>query len=177
MTEIDANLEEAQRAYKEENFDDAAKKFEEIARLLNDTGDAPRAAEMKNNASVAWLRFGDAQAALRCAEGTAAVFAAAGDLQKQGMALGNLAAALEALGDIPAAIDSYQQSADLFKQSGDRDLRATVLQSLSSLQMRRGKQMEAMATMQTALDQKPKLNWREKFLQKLLKVPFKMLNR
>jgi tetratricopeptide (TPR) repeat protein len=177
MTEIDGTLEEAQRAYKEENFDEAARKFEEAARLLNDAGDAPRAAEMNNNASVAWLRFGDAQAALRCTEGTPAVFASAGDTQKQGMALGNMASALEALGDVDAAIDCYQQSSDLFKQSGDRDLRATVLQSLSSLQMRRGKQMEAMATMQTALEQKPKLNWREKFLQKLIKVPFKMLNR
>lgn len=177
MTEIDGIIWEAQNAYKEENFEKAAQKFEDAAKLLNIAGEAPHAAEMNNNASVSWLRFGDAQAALRCTEGTSSIFAAAGDVQKQAMAFGNQAAALEALGDFAAASTCYEQSADLFKQSGDRELRATVLQSLSALQMRHGKQLHAMATMQAALDQKPKLNWREKFLQKILKVPFKLLNR
>jgi hypothetical protein len=43
--------------------------------------------------------------------------------------------------------------------------------------MRMGKRLDAMATMRSALENKPRLSLRQKMLKALLQVPFKLLNR
>ena len=93
------------------------------------------------------------------------------------MALGNQAAALEALGKLDDALKTYQRSSDLLKKVGDKENRATVLASISQLQIRSGKHLEAVAAMQASLDNRSKLSLKEKLLNKLLKVPFQFLHR
>lgn len=68
---------------------------------------------MANNCSVAYLKAGNAAAALEAVTGTDAIFAEKGDRLRQAMALGNQAAALEGLNQLDAAIGSYNQSAEL----------------------------------------------------------------
>lgn len=166
---------QAQKAYREGQFSLAADLFEQAAHALDAQGQALDAAEMWNNVSVASLQAGDAARALRSAEGSDAVFAAQQDSRRQGLALGNQAAALEALGQTDEALARYQRSSDALKQAGQPELRAVVLKSLSALQMRTGKRMEAMASMQIALENQKHLSLRERLLKSLLKVPFRML--
>ncbi len=130
------------------------------------------AAETANNLSVCYLKSGDAQKALDAASGTDEVFSKAGDLRHQALALGNQAAALESLGKPKLAAEKYEESSRLLKEVGDLDNRAIVLQSLSELQMKMGHQLDAMATMRIALLNKKKQSVLERFLQKLLKIPF-----
>jgi tetratricopeptide (TPR) repeat protein len=130
------------------------------------------AAETANNLSVCYLKNGKAQEAYDIAAGTDETFAQAGDLRRQAMALGNQAAALENLGKLNPAAEKYGESAQLLKQTGDRDNRAIVLQSLSQLQMKMGHQLDAMATMRIALLDKKKPSFMDRLLQKLLKIPF-----
>jgi hypothetical protein len=79
------------------------------------------------------------------------------------------------LGDTEKAIEKFQAASDLLKEIGDESLRAYILQNLSGLQLKSGDQFQSIATMHTALENKEKLSLKEKFLKKLLRIPFKMM--
>jgi tetratricopeptide (TPR) repeat protein len=139
------------------------------------TGDALTAAEMANNACVAFLQADQGQAALDIVEGTDQIFAQAGDLKRQGMALGNKGAALEELERNDEAIQAYFQSADILQQAGEDQLRANVMQSLSMLQFEMGRQLQALASMQNGLEGVKKPSTKQTFLKKLLNIPMDMM--
>jgi tetratricopeptide (TPR) repeat protein len=167
---------QAQTAYQAGQYTQAADLFEQAAAETGTAGDESAAAELANNASVAALQAGDAARALRHAANTDELFARAGDRHRQALALGNQAAAHEALGHLDQAANLYQRCSDLLKQTGTApEMRSAVLKSLSALQLRSGNQLQAMATMQAALDMQKKLTLRERILNKLLKVPFRMM--
>ncbi len=179
MTEVLTTQEivkQARQAYDRSEFIEAARLFQRAVESLHSNGDLIGAAEQQNNQSVALLKAGDAQGALKAAQGTDRVFQSAGDVRRQAMALGNLAAALEACGKLAEALENYQQSADLLKQVNEPELRTFALKNLSALQLKMGRQFEAMASMDAALNQEKKMTLVEKILKKLLKVPFRMLH-
>ena len=168
---------EAERAYKKKNYLSAAKAFQAAAEGYSHNGAQLDSAEMFNNASVAYLQADQPKSALEAALGTDDTFAAEDDLRRQAIALGNQAAAYEALDDLDAAAQAYQNSADLLKEVGDHELRPTVMQSLSTVQLRQGQQMEAIVTMQAGLDDVENPGIKQKLLKKVLRSPFSYFNR
>jgi|WetSurMetagenome_2_1015567.scaffolds.fasta_scaffold257228_2 tetratricopeptide (TPR) repeat protein len=170
-------LEKAKSAYDAEDFEEAAQWFERASNQYAQLGDTLNAAEMANNRSVSLLRGGNAQGALQASVGTERTFAQAGDIKRQAMALGNQAAAMESLHKDQEAIRLYEQSNQLLKQMNEPALRVFVLQSLSGLHLRQHHYMNAMATMEAALEIKSVLSLRERILRKLLQIVFKMLGR
>jgi tetratricopeptide (TPR) repeat protein len=172
----DQLIEKAQAAYQAGEFLQAASLFETAAQEYELDNDPLKAAEMKNNRSVALLKAGDNTRALLAAQGTDQIFLQAGDKKRQAIALGNQAAALEAQGKNDQALILYRQCSDLLKEVDDLPSRTFVLKSISALQMRTGKQFEAMASMEAALDATEHLTFKEWILKKLLRVPFKMLH-
>jgi tetratricopeptide (TPR) repeat protein len=169
--------EEGKAAYSRKDFSAAARAFQAASQGYASSGDDLSSAEMLNNASVALLRAGDAEGALQAVGTTPEVFAQANDLRRQGMALGNQGAALDALKRYDEAIDAYERSAEVFKQVGAEDLRANVLKSLSALQLRTGRQMQALASMQAGLDQIEKPTPQQSLLKRLLRLPLQMLGK
>lgn len=170
-------VKQAEKLYQSEKYAEAAALFAQAGQAFTEAGDTVRAAEMANNRSVALLQSGSKQAALEAAEGTDQVFARAGDVRRQAMALGNQAAALEALNRLDEAMTRYRQCSELLKQVGDNENRAAVLKTISALQIRTGHQLEALASMEVALDNTKKLGLRERFLKKLIDIPMRMLRR
>ena len=164
-------------AYEREEYEEAARTFEAAERGYTVAGDALNAAEMANNRSVALLQAGNPQAALDAVSQTPEVFIQAGDTRRHAMALGNKAAALAGLGNREEAEKLYWESARLLEEIGETALRASVLQAISRLQMRSGRYMEAVASMQSGLDQVEKPSLVQRFLKKLLQIPSRMLNR
>lgn len=162
-------------AYSNGEFEKAASLFQTAAQGYAAAGDKLMEAEMLNNCGVALLRKGNGKAALQAIEGTPATFAAASDIRRQGLALGNLGDALESLGRKQEAGQAYEQSADLLEQSGEEEMRAHVLQSLSKLQLKSGRQIEALATMEAGLEGFKKPSFKQRFLKKLLRIPFKLM--
>jgi tetratricopeptide (TPR) repeat protein len=165
--ELQKLAERAQRDYESGSFESAAQAFESAARGHAALGHALRAAEMKNNMSVAFLRAGRAQEALQAALGTEEVFAGARDLKRQGMALGNQAAALEALRKLDEALALYERSAGLFAAAGAGDLRSMVLQSAAAIKLKRGRLGESAFQMIGSLEAKDRpsaLEWILKYL-------------
>ncbi len=175
-TNIQTIIEQANQAYQQGNLQLAVELFSQAADLYRGQGDELSAAEMRNNLSVALLRDGHYQAALEAAAQTDLVFAQSGDRRRQAIAISNQAAALDSLGDLGQALELYQISAGLFKELGEEEMLAMVLQNISSLQLRTGKQLQAVATMSSALEYKPKLSFRERIIQKLLRNTTKKMN-
>jgi tetratricopeptide (TPR) repeat protein len=164
-------------AYQRGEYLEAAKTFEAARQAYTTMEDKLDAAEMANNASVAYLKAGEAEAALAVVEGTAEIFAEANDLRRHGMALGNQAAALEALEKDEEAMAFYEQSAELLSQAGEDQLRASVMQSLSMLQFQKGRQLQALVTMQAGLEGVKRPNPKQSLLKKLLNIPINMTTR
>ncbi len=170
-------LKRAEEAYQSGRYPEAAGLFEQASRQYTDAGEAVKAAEMANNRSVALLQAGDGKGALEAVEGTEQIFAQAGDVRRQALSIGNQAAALEALNRLNEALARYQECSQMLKQIGDEESRAPVLKSISALQIRSGHQLEALASMEAALNSQPKLGLQERFLKKLLNVPMRMLRK
>jgi tetratricopeptide (TPR) repeat protein len=169
--------EQAKKSYQQGDYQTAAQQFQAAAQAYRDQGKQALAAEMANNQSVAHLQDDDAQAALDCVLGTDKVFEQVGDKLKLAMALGNQAAAQEALGRLEEAETNYVRSADLLKELGEDELRAQVMKSISGVQMRSGRQLEALASMQAGVSGLKKPTLAQRWLKKLLDLPSKFLNR
>jgi len=174
IQDIPGQVKQAQTAYQKGDYQQAADLFQAAALAYQAQGQPAMAAEMANNQSVALLQAGEAQAALDAATGTDVVFEGEGDRLKKAMAIGNQAAALDALGRLEEAEEHYQHCAELLFKLGEEQMRAQVMQALSSLQLRSGRQLEALASMQAGLDTLERPTMRQRFLKRLLSIPKKI---
>jgi tetratricopeptide (TPR) repeat protein len=172
MSEADLQLitQKAWEAYQNEEYETAAKAFAEAVEALSADNQVLQQAEMKNNLSVALLKAGKPAEAYQAALGTEQVFASAGDLKRQAMALANLASALEDLKRFDEALNLFNQSADLFKQISEKEMRAYVLQRISAIQLRQGKRIESLVSMDAALEEKRKLSLKDRLLRSLMGI-------
>lgn len=168
---------QAQNAYNRKDYQGAAHLFRQAADSYLASGELLTAAEMLNNCCVALLQAENYQEALDCVLGTDETFARAGDLRRQAMALGNRAAALEGLKKFKEAEEYYQRSADLFRELHDTESYAAVMQSLSRVQIRQGHQLEALASMQSGMNQLKKPSITQRLVKKILRLPLDYLTR
>jgi tetratricopeptide (TPR) repeat protein len=164
-------------AFQDEDYAQAVELFKSAQAAYGASEKPLLAAEMANNLSVALLKSGNASAALQAVEGTDLIFSQAEDTQKQAMALANKAAALEGLKKWADALDLYEKSSDLLKQIGEKELRAYVLKSISSIQLRQGKQLEAVASMDASLDNKPNPGLMDRIVKRLIQWVYRLLGR
>jgi tetratricopeptide (TPR) repeat protein len=164
-------------AYQEGRLEDGIEGFKAACQAYHAQGDEGKTAEMANNLSVALLQAKRPQEALKALEGTTEVFLRLGDKHRAAQAFGNHGAALEACGDIADAEVAYRQAADLFSNLGDVENRDYTLQALSRLQLRLGKPLEAITTMQTSLETKQRPGMRDRLLRRLLRLPYRLLGR
>lgn len=165
----------ASKAYKLQRWAEAADGFAAAGAAHAAAGDELKAAEMGNNACVAFIRAGDPKQALRVVNGTAETFERLGDSKRAAQALGNLASALEASGQIEEAQRAYTGAAQRFKDLGEEDARADTLKALSQMQLKRGRAIDALASMQQGLEGGRKLSLRERFLRWLARIPMRIL--
>ncbi|MBN1231246.1 MAG: tetratricopeptide repeat protein [Anaerolineales bacterium] len=164
-------------AFQKGNFKEAGEYFRSAAEGFEQQTDHLMQAEALNNQSVALLQNNEPQKALEIVQGTEKVFEDAGDKKRQAMALGNMAAALEAMKRLEEAEQYYVQSSVIFKEIGEHDLRMEIQRSISALQLKQGRQLEALASMQIGVDNLERPNAKQKLLKKILKIPQNYLNR
>jgi len=169
-------LKDGLAAYRAKDYPKAIGLFSAAKAAFLDMNNPLSAAEAANNLAMVLLMTGKYHEAWEQLVGTDKVFSDAEDRQKQAFAIGNQAAVLEKQGKKKEAIDYYQQSNQILKEIGDRENRYQVLAALSTLQLRSGDYLQAVASRYAALSLKPQLSAREKVLLALLKIPFKLLN-
>jgi tetratricopeptide (TPR) repeat protein len=167
-SELKQLSENGKQAFEAGEYESAADLFENAAQGYASLHDPLNAAELKNNESVALLKMGKAQEALDKVLGTQEIFAQARDLKRQGMAVGNQAAALEALKRYDEAFTAYEQSAELFAEAGEGDLRSMVLKAAAGIKLKRGKVTESAFKMIGSLDAKDKPSLFERVLRYIL---------
>jgi len=160
---------DAVKAYQEGNYENAARLFGEAASAFTAQDNPLDAAEMKNNQSVAWLQAGNPGAAWEAARGTASVFAEADDFRREGIAWGNEAAALQALGRANDALEKYRLASAAFERAGEGEMRNTVMQAMAGIELKRGKVMDALLTMQMGLSGIKHPTLKQKILLALLR--------
>lgn len=161
--------EQGKKAFAAKKYDQAASIFTKAASAFEALDDALNAAEMKNNLGVALIQLKDAQAAYDAVAGTDEVFAAAGDLKRQAMALGNQATALEALKKDDEALKAYEHSAALFAEAGEGEMRSMVMKSAAALKLKHGKMVDSALSMIGSVESTPKPNLIQRFLRFLLR--------
>jgi tetratricopeptide (TPR) repeat protein len=161
---------EATTAYQEGDYENAARLFGEAASAFQEAGLALEAAEMQNNQSVAHLLGQDAQASYTAAHETAAVFQAAGDFRRAGMAFSNEATALEALGRPDEALPIYRLAAAELEKAGEDQLYMSVMQAQAGIFLRKGKLIEALLATRMGLMNLKQLSWQQKLMRALLKL-------
>ena len=169
---MDAKIraEQAKQEYDKGQYQAAADLFSQAARAYTDVQDELNAAEMKNNQSVALLKAGKAEDALRATEGTEEIFQKAGDLKRQGIAVANRAAALEGLKKLNEAMNEYNRAADILEAAGEGDMHSVLRKATAEIFLKRGyignTQMEVLDSLR--LVEKPTFSQRIlKFMMRL----------
>ncbi len=151
--EIETIRQQAVKDYNKRKFDAALDGFNTCLVFYENAGDELLAAEMRNNISVTLLGRKEAREAYDIVKGTDEIFASHGDRRRQAMAMANTAAALEALGQKEEALALYEQTLDIFKEIGEKSMRANILRRISDLQIKTKRGYQAIASMEAALDQ------------------------
>jgi tetratricopeptide (TPR) repeat protein len=167
--------EESIKNFQAKKYKEAAQGFRSCVSALEKSGDSLDLAEARNNLCVALIHAGEAEEALSVVTGTDEVFAKAGDGRRQGMALANRANALESLKRYDEAIAAYESARDCLRACGEKKLLAITLRSLSDLQMKTGRQYQAVATLQDAYEQNPDGKIKNKFFSQGIKQVIKKI--
>ena len=165
------------KAYKQGQFDLAVECFNQANSLYSERAQIRQAAEMANNAAVAYLQLDKPELALEVLEGTPETFALNGEIKLQAQALGNQASAYEALDKREEARTLYLQALTLLQEIGDQDSQAFTLQGLSRLQLKDGQPLQALDSMQAAMEVKPRSGLPGRLVRRLLSLPARFLNR
>ncbi len=154
--------------FSSDRFAEAAIAFDQAALAYEAAGRPADAAEMRNNLCVVKMSQDDWPGALAAVEGTEAVFAAAGDGRREAQAIANRAACFEGLGRVDEALQTYQRAIDLLGELGEHDTRSACYKRMSGLQVKSGRQLEALASMRSGLDLTNKPSMRERMLKGML---------
>lgn len=179
MTEAQASPESLEAsaldAYRAESWHQAAEGFMQAASAYQATLNHEKWAEMRNNACVAYLQDGDGEAALSAVEDTAQIFMDEGDQRRAAQAHGNRAAALEACGRLQEAEAAYREAAEGMRQAGDQEARSDTLKALAQLQLKRGRAMDAVASMGQELETRRRPSLGQRLLRWLTRLAMRLL--
>lgn len=162
--------EQGRQEYTNGNHVIAADLFARSAQAYAAAQDELNAAEMKNNQSVALLQAGKAKEALEATDGTEAIFQKAGDLKRQGIAVGNRAAALEGLKKYDEALAEYERAASLLEQAGEGDMHSAVRKATANLNLKRGRITAAQMDVYDSLRLVEKPNVTQRILKFLRRI-------
>ena len=162
------------KLYAEGSYQQAADAFGAAAEGYARAENPLQAAEMANNRCVALLQIQQGEQALEAVRGTDRVFGEAGDVKRQAIALANLGTALKEVGEKEKALEHFQRSAELFSEIGEDELQVQVTQSASALQLKGRDPLGALASMRRGLGELEKPSLVQRWLKKLLDIPFKL---
>jgi len=165
-------VEKGKTEYAQGNYGAAADLFAQAAQAYTESQDDLNAAEAKNNQSVALLQAGKAQEALQATDGTEEIFQKAGDVKRQGYAVGNRAAALEGMKKYQDAIAEYERAATLLEQAGDGDMHSVVRKAAANLHLKHGRITAAQMDVYDSLRLVEKPNFTQRILKFLKRIGF-----
>jgi tetratricopeptide (TPR) repeat protein len=162
--------EQGRQEYEKGAYIAAADRFAQAAQAYANAQDELNAAEMKNNQSVALLQAGKAKQALEATNGTEEIFQKAGDIKRQGIAIGNRAAALEGLKKWDEALAEYDRAATLLEQAGEGDMHSVVRKAAANLNLKRGRVVDSQMDVYDSLRLVEKPNFTQRIMKFLMRI-------
>ena len=166
--DIEQIKQKALESYKKRDFQAALDGFNACLDYYVASSDELAEAEMRNNIGVTYLGLKDPQKAYDTVAGTDEIFAIYADRKRQGMSLANTATALEGLDRKEEALAIYEQVLEIFKEVGEKDMRVTILRRVSDLQFKTRRQLQAVASMEAAYDQKENQSAKDSLFKSIL---------
>jgi tetratricopeptide (TPR) repeat protein len=161
---------EGQRLFAQEKYRDAADQFCLAQRAYAATGDNLHAAEMLNNAGVAYRRARKNREAVTALEEAQHIFSHSGDRLREAQALGNLGGLYSKTKRYDQAESCFRQAISIFQELDDRGRQSETLRAMAIMQFKRGQRSQAMVIYEDALVFLPNPTLLQRLLRFLLKV-------
>jgi tetratricopeptide (TPR) repeat protein len=172
--ELEQQAKQAMDLYRKGQAAQAVEIFLELQAAYQEQGNLVKADEMANNLAVALLELDQADRAVSLVENTPERFLSADEPLLAAQAYGNLGAALAAGGRTDEAEQAYRQSLKIFQEQGHDEGMTFAGQAMSQLQLKQGRALEALASMEASLEGQKKPGLRQRLMRKLLKLPFRL---
>lgn len=143
--------EKGKQLYAAGSLSEAVAAFETSRTEFLKAEDEAHAATVQNDLGVVYYLIGRRAEASQVLTEALATFEKTGDLSGQAKAAGNLAQVLNRAHATEQAEKYYMRAAELFHQTGQRDLESDTHRALSLMHLKRGRFMDALAAYDRAL--------------------------
>jgi tetratricopeptide (TPR) repeat protein len=171
---LEGQAKEAMDQYRHGQAKQAVETFLKLEEIYRAQGNQTKADEMANNLAVALLELDQAERAVALVEDTPQRFLSADEPILAAQAYGNLGAALATANRVEEAEQAYRQSLELFQAHGHDEGMTFAGQALSQLQLKQGRALEALASMEASIESQKKPGLRQRLMRTLLKLPFRL---
>jgi tetratricopeptide (TPR) repeat protein len=161
---------EGQHLFAQEKYREAAKRFSLAQSAYADAGNDLKAAEMLNNAGVAYRRCRKHKEAANALEEARVLFARLDDQQREAQVLGNLGGLYSKMKRYDRAEECFHSAIGLFQDLDDRGRQSETIRAMAIMQFKRGQRSEALATYEDALYYLPNPNFLQRLARLLLKI-------
>lgn len=168
MTNAQELQERGVKLFKQREYEDAARVFQQAQEAYEAEGKADLAAEMKVNIGLVHRSLGENQQALDSMQDALRTFQEQNDVRRTAMVLGNMGGVYAALGDKEQAYNCYRQAADIFQELGEKKLYGDTMLAMGDLQMREGKVMAGASTYEVGLENLDELSASQKVIKGLI---------
>jgi len=170
MTTAQEHQEQGIKLYGQQDYEAAARAFQQAHEAYHANDEKDMAAEMEVNIGLVHRALGENQQALDIMQTALRTFQAGGDTLRAAKVMGNLGGVYMELGDREQAYNCYRQAADAFQELGEKKLYGETLIAMGRMQVREGKVWVGAATYEVGLEQLDKLTGTQKVLKSLINL-------
>lgn len=174
MTTPDELQEQGVRLYGQQDYEDAARAFQQAKEAYQAEGRSDMAAEMETNIGLVHRALGEHQQALDVMQKALRTFQEADDKLRAAQVFGNMGGVYIELGDKEQAYNCYRQAADAFQELGESKLYGETMIAIAKMQVRDGKIWAGAATYEVGLENLDQLSASQKILKNLIGIRNKL---
>ncbi len=168
MNTADQLQEQGVKLFRQKEYEEAARTFQQAQEAYEAESKPDMAAEMLTNLGLVHRALGENQQALDVMQQALHTFQQTEDALRAAKVLGNMGGVYVALGDREQAYTCYRQAADVFQELGEKKLHGETLLAMADLQVREGKIGTGAATYEVGLSELDKLSPSQKILKGLI---------
>ena len=159
--------EQGLKLHQQQDYEAAARIFQQARDAYEADGERDMAAEMKVNIGVIHRILGENQQALDAMQEALRVFQEMQDKERIAKVLGNMGGVYTALGDKEQAYTAYREAAVQFEEMGDQENYGETLVAMGYLLIGEGKWFAGATTIGDGLKYKDKLSTNERIMKGL----------
>lgn len=151
--------------YQKQEYEEAARVFQQAHEAYMQDGQRDMAAEIQSNLGLVHRALSEYQQALDQFDAALRTFQELGDAFRSAQVLGNMGSVFAKLNDKEQAYNCYEQASEVFLELGREDLYGETLIAIGELQMRDGKLLKGAETYEAALRFVPELTGRQRVVK------------